>query len=284
MRVRIAEEAGFCFGVQRALDIIARSRDEGKELSTLGPIIHNPQVVESLSRQGIESIDDLSGAKTPYVVVRSHGVPPEVYKEAKRRGTQIIDATCPFVKTAQDVARLLASEGYQVVVVGKEYHPEVMGLVGHAGGRATVVDDPAAVSGVLFSRRIGVLAQTTMRYEIFAEVVSELLRKAREVRAFNTICYTTRRRQESTRELARQVDLMIVVGGRNSSNTTRLYEICADMGVPTYHIEGPEEIDPKWLDKVQEVGITAGASTPPEVVKEVVRHIEEIAKAREGVQ
>jgi len=284
MRIRIAEEAGFCFGVQRALDIIARSRAEGKELATLGPIIHNPQVVESLSRQGIESIDDLSEAKTPYVVVRSHGVPPEVYEEARRRGTQIIDATCPFVKTAQDVARLLASEGYQVVVVGKEYHPEVMGLVGHAGGRATVVDDPAAVSGVLFSRRIGVLAQTTMRYEIFAEVVSELLKKAREVRAFNTICYTTRRRQESTRELARQVDLMMVVGGRNSSNTTRLYEICADMGVPTYHIEGPEEIDPKWLEDVQEVGITAGASTPPDVVKEVVKHIEEIAKARGGVR
>jgi len=284
MRIRIAEEAGFCFGVQRALDIIARSRAEGKELATLGPIIHNPQVVESLSRQGIESIDDLSEAKTPYVVVRSHGVPPEVYEEARRRGTQIIDATCPFVKTAQDVARLLASEGYQVVVVGKEYHPEVMGLVGHAGGRATVVDDPAAVSGVLFSRRIGVLAQTTMRYEIFAEVVSELLKKAREVRAFNTICYTTRRRQESTRELARQVDLMMVVGGRNSSNTTRLYEICADMGVPTYHIEGPEEIDPKWLEDVQEVGITAGASTPPDVVKEVVKHIEEIAKTRGGVR
>ncbi len=284
MRIRIAEEAGFCFGVQRALDIIARSRAEGKELSTLGPIIHNPQVVESLSEQGIESIDDLSEAKTPYVVVRSHGVPPEVYDEARKRGTQIIDATCPFVKTAQDVARLLASEGYQVVVVGKEHHPEVMGLVGHAGGRATVVDDPAAVSEALFSRRIGVLAQTTMRYEIFAEVVSELLKRAREVRAFNTICYTTRRRQESTRELARQVDLMIVVGGKNSSNTTRLYEICADMGVATYHIEGPEEIDPKWLDGVQEVGITAGASTPPDVVKRVVRHIEEIAKTKEGVR
>ncbi|MEO0249260.1 MAG: 4-hydroxy-3-methylbut-2-enyl diphosphate reductase [candidate division WOR-3 bacterium] len=284
MRIRIAEEAGFCFGVQRALDIIARSRAEGKELSTLGPIIHNPQVVESLSEQGIESIEDLSEARTPYVVVRSHGVPPEVYAEAKKRGTQIIDATCPFVKTAQDVARLLASEGYQVVVVGKEYHPEVMGLVGHAGGRATVVDDPTAVSGALFSRRIGVLAQTTMRYEIFAEVVSELLKKAREVRAFNTICYTTRRRQESTRELARQVDLMIVVGGKNSSNTTRLYEICADMGVTTYHIEGPDEIDPKWLDGIKEVGITAGASTPPEVVKEVVKHIEEIARTKEGVR
>ncbi len=284
MRIRIAEEAGFCFGVQRALDIIARSRAEGKELSTLGPIIHNPQVVESLSKQGIESIDGLSEAKTHYVVVRSHGVPPEVYEEARRRGTEIIDATCPFVKTAQDVARLLASEGYQVVVVGKEHHPEVMGLVGHAGGRATVVDDPAAVSGALFSRRIGVLAQTTMRYEIFAEVVSELLKKAREVRAFNTICYTTRRRQESTRELARQVDLMIVVGGKNSSNTTRLYEICADMGVTTYHIEGPEEIDPKWLEGIQEVGITAGASTPPEVVKEVVKQIEKIAKTKEEVR
>jgi len=284
MRIRIAEEAGFCFGVQRALDIIARSRSEGKELSTLGPIIHNPQVVESLSRQGIESIDDLSEAKTPYVVVRSHGVPPEIYEEAKKRGKEIIDATCPFVKTAQDVARLLASEGYQVVVVGKEYHPEVMGLVGHAGGRATVVDDPAAVSGVLFSRRIGVLAQTTMRYEIFAEVVSELLKKAREVRAFNTICYTTRRRQESTRELARQVDLMIVVGGKNSSNTTRLYEICADMGVTTHHIEGPDEIDPNWLEGIQEVGITAGASTPPDVVKEVVAKLEDMARIKEGAK
>ncbi|MGB9590242.1 MAG: 4-hydroxy-3-methylbut-2-enyl diphosphate reductase [Candidatus Hydrothermia bacterium] len=284
MRIRIAEEAGFCFGVQRALDIIARSKAEGKALSTLGPIIHNPQVVESLSRQGIESISDLSEAKTPYVVVRSHGVPPEVYGEAKKRGTQIIDATCPFVKTAQDVARLLASEGYQVVVVGKEYHPEVMGLVGHAGGKATVIDDPAAVPGVLFSRKIGVLAQTTMRYEIFAEVVSELLKKAREVRAFNTICYTTRRRQESTRELASQVDMMIVVGGKNSSNTTRLYEICEDMGVITHHIEGPDEIDPNWLDGVQEVGITAGASTPPDVVKEVVARLEDIARIREGAK
>jgi|YNPNPStandDraft_1061719.scaffolds.fasta_scaffold06154_6 4-hydroxy-3-methylbut-2-enyl diphosphate reductase len=284
MRIRIAEEAGFCFGVQRALDIIARSRSEGKVLSTLGPIIHNSQVVESLSRQGIESVDDLSEAKTPYVVVRSHGVPPEVYEEAKRRGIEIIDATCPFVKTAQDVARLLASEGYQVVVVGKEHHPEVMGLVGHAGGKATVVDDPAAVSGVLFSKKIGVLAQTTMRYEIFAEVVLELLKKARELRAFNTICYTTRRRQESTRELARQVDLMIVVGGKNSSNTTRLYEICVDMGVPSYHIEGPDEIDPKWLEGVKEVGITAGASTPPELVREVVERLEEIAGVKEGTK
>ncbi|MEO0140760.1 MAG: 4-hydroxy-3-methylbut-2-enyl diphosphate reductase [candidate division WOR-3 bacterium] len=283
MRIRIAEEAGFCFGVQRALDIINRAKSEGKKLSTLGPIIHNPQVVEGLAREGIESVDDLSEARTPYVVVRSHGVPPEIYEEAKSRGIEIIDATCPFVKTAQDVAKLLASDGYQVVVVGKEYHPEVLGLVGHAGGKAIVVDEPSALKGLVFSRKVGVLAQTTMRYEIFAEVVSELLRKAREVRAFNTICYTTRRRQESTRELARQVDLMIVVGGRNSSNTTRLYEICEDMGVPTHLIESPDEIDPKWLESVNEVGITAGASTPPEVVEEVVERLQAIGRVKEGI-
>ena len=281
MKIRIADEAGFCFGVQRALDMVQRASQQGKKLSVLGPIIHNPQVVADLENQGIRSVDDLEEVPTPYVVIRSHGVPPEVYQRAESMGLKTLDATCPFVKTAQDVARQLHNDGYQVVVVGKEHHPEVMGLVGHAGGDAVVVDDPKALEGVRFSNKVGVLAQTTMRYEIFAQVVSELLRRCREVRAFNTICYTTRQRQESTRALAKSVDVMIVVGGKNSSNTTRLFEICLDSGVSAYHIETAEEIKAEWFQGANEVGITAGASTPPSLVQKVAEHIRRITQGVE---
>ncbi len=285
MEVKVAQEAGFCFGVQRALDMIERALAEGKKLTTLGPLIHNWHVVRRLAESGApyvdvdEDGDDIGGLrriKTPYVVIRSHGVRPEVFEEARRLGLKIIDATCPFVRTAQEVARQLAEEGYQVVVVGKEGHPEVRGLVGHAGGKAIVVDSPEKLKGMRFARKVGVLAQTTMRPEVFEAVVRALVHKAREVRAFNTVCYTTRRRQEEARRIAAEVDAMVVIGSRRSSNTKRLVEVARSVGTPTYHIESLEELRPEWFKGVKRVGVTAGASTPPELVEEVVRWLKEL--------
>ncbi len=285
MEVKVAQEAGFCFGVQRALDMIERALAEGKELTTLGPLIHNWHVVRRLAERGAPYVDvdsdgdDIGGlrrVRAPWVVIRSHGVRPEVYEEAKKLNLQLIDATCPFVRTAQEVARQLAQEGYQVVVVGKEGHPEVRGLVGHAGGKAIVVDSPEKLEGLRFKRKVGVLAQTTMRPEVFEAVVARLVHMAREVRAFNTVCYTTRRRQEEARRIASEVDAMVVIGSRRSSNTKRLVEVAKGVGTPTYHIESVEELKPEWFKGAKRIGVTAGASTPPELVREVVEWLRKL--------
>lgn len=272
MRVFLAEYSGFCFGVKRAIKIAFQTAKRGHgPVYTYGSLIHNPQAVQELEKKGVKPIRSLSDIRKGTVIIRSHGVPPRIMSEAKSRGITVVDATCPFVRKAQELAFSLGSQGYQVVVVGEADHPEVKGILGHAGDRAIVLDyrdnDPRLR---ITSRKIGVIAQTTLLLDKFQSVISTLLEIATELKIYNTICSATTLRQESTLNLAEEVDLMIVLGGKNSANTSRLAELCRSVGKRTYHIETAKELDPAWFRNSHKLGITAGASTPDWIIEDVI--------------
>lgn len=274
MKVIIADHAGFCFGVKRALDIVMKAAKDGQPLYTLGPLIHNPQVVDKLAEQDVSVIQSISQVQSGRVVLPSHGVPKSVSEEAVKAGLDPIDVACPFVAKVHRQAAKLASDGFTVVVVGDPAHSEVKGILSAAGENAVAVSSPQEAEERAWSGRIGVVSQTTQTGERFAEIVGIIARAASEVRAFNTICYATRDRQDAVMDLAPEVDAMVVVGGRNSANTNRLREICEASGVPTYHIETAEEIDPAWFAGAETIGLTAGASTPDWIINEVNSRLE----------
>ncbi len=274
MKIILAEKAGFCFGVKRAIETAFKAASKGR-VYCLGPLIHNPQEIERLRQEGVETVESLDVlSKGDAVIIRSHGVPPSVLARARDKGLTIIDLTCPFVGKAQRHAALLREEGYQVVVVGEKKHPEVHSILGHAGPDALVVENPEAVAGMQFQQRIGVVAQTTQAYSNFSGVVLKLLELSKELKIFNTICTSTAERQESAQTLAGKADVMIVVGGRNSANTTRLVSLCREEGKQTYHIEVAEEIQSGWLKGAGTVGVTAGASTPDWIIDQVLRRLQ----------
>src|SRR5512147_1211407 len=270
MEIFLADKAGFCFGVKRAINTAYEAAGKGR-IFCFGPLIHNPQEVERLRRAGIETMEDFSTLQPgDSVVIRSHGVPPRVLAEARDKGLTIIDLTCPFVGKAQRDAEALNKEGYQVVVVGEKKHPEVQSILGYAGDDSLVLETADDVDGADLRPRIGVVAQTTQSYSNFSEIVLKLLRLSKELKVFNTICSSTKERQDAARVLASQVDIMLVVGGRNSANTGRLVSVCRQAGKPTYHIEVADEIRPEWFSGVSKVGVTAGASTPDWVLDAVL--------------
>jgi (E)-4-hydroxy-3-methyl-but-2-enyl pyrophosphate reductase len=276
MEIFLADKAGFCFGVKRAINTAYEAAGKGR-VYCLGPLIHNPQEVERLRRAGIETIDDFSMLQPgDSLVIRSHGVPPRVLAEARDRNLTVIDLTCPFVGKAQRDAEALSKEGYQVIVVGEKKHPEVQSILGHAGEDAVVLETVEDVDGMNLRSRLGIVAQTTQSYSNFSEIVLKLLRISKELKVYNTICSSTKERQEAARVLARQVDAMLVVGGRNSANTTRLASVCRQEGKPTHHIEVADEIRPEWLEGVASIGVTAGASTPDWVVEGVLEKLRTI--------
>jgi len=278
MDIFLADKAGFCFGVKRAINTAFEAVDKTR-VYCLGPLIHNPQEVDRLSRAGVSTIDDftvLSPGDT--LIIRSHGVPPHVLSKARDMGLTIIDLTCPFVGKAQRFAEALHKEGYQVIVVGEKKHPEVQSILGYAGENAIVIESADDVGSMKLQGRIGIVAQTTQSYGNFSEIVLTLLRISKELKVFNTICSSTKERQEAARVLARQVDLMLVVGGRNSANTSRLADLCRKEGKPTYHIEVAEEVKPEWLKGVDKVGVTAGASTPDWIVEGVINKLKLIGQ------
>jgi (E)-4-hydroxy-3-methyl-but-2-enyl pyrophosphate reductase len=236
---------------------------------SLGPLIHNPQVVEKLRDVGVRPLRRL-GSKGGILVVRSHGAGPRVLERARQRGYKIIDATCPFVSKAQKNARKLYQMGYKVVIVGEKTHPEVKAIRSHVGHDAIAVESPDQVKGLKFGTRVGIIAQTTIPVDTFAGVVGEISKRAREVLVFNTICIETARRQERARLLAAKVDVLLVVGGRNSANTSRLDRLCRSICTRTHHVETASEIDARWFTKNSTVGIVAGASTPQWLVKNIV--------------
>lgn len=278
----VADHAGACFGVERALqrvdEVLASATTP---VHTLGPLIHNPSVVSSLEGRGASVVSEADLADLPAgdtVVLRTHGVVPAVVDEAEEASLTVVDATCPYVKKVHHAVERLSDEGYSVVVVGEAGHPEVEGILGHGKG-AQVVGDPAEVDGLELGRRVGVVVQTTQNKALLDAVVSRLCERAGEVRVFNTICEATSERQAAAAELAAEADVMVVIGGRNSANTTRLAEICS-AAAPTHHIEAPSELDPAWFDGASVVGVTAGASTPASQIDDVVRSLEAICGAR----
>ncbi len=278
MKVILAKRAGFCFGVKRATHMAFEAAGKGSKTYTLGPIIHSPQVVQKLEEMGVKVVKDLDKTDSGTIIIRSHGVLASEMDEAVQKQLEIVDATCPFVKKAQEHVKRLSETGYGVVVVGDADHPEVQGIVSYGGDKVFVVGSGEEVKQLPKMNKIGVVAQTTQSFENLKNVVSECLLRGGEIRVFNTICDATAVRQEEAKELACQVDCMLVVGGFNSANTRRLAEVCAELQPRTHHIETAAEINPAWFEGVERVGVTAGASTPKWIIDEVMNRIEELNK------
>ncbi|MEN3028071.1 MAG: 4-hydroxy-3-methylbut-2-enyl diphosphate reductase [Aquificaceae bacterium] len=283
VEIVVAEHAGFCFGVKRAINLAEEAVKEsgpGRKVFSLGPLIHNPQEVKRLEDRGLCLLEDeerLEANST--VIVRSHGIPPQKEEELLSKGVRLVDATCPFVKAVHEAVVKLSKEGYFVVLVGEKNHPEVIGTLGYlqvCGGKGVVVESREDLKEVLGKDRVGIVAQTTQNEQFFKEVVGEIALWARELKVINTICNATSERQEDVYNLAPQVDVMIVVGGKNSGNTRRLYEIAKSLNPRSYHIETPKELKRGWFEGAKRVGITAGASTPDWIIKEVVSNIEHL--------
>ena len=278
MKISLAKRAGFCFGVKRATQMAFEAADRGGQTCTLGPIIHSPQVVQRLEELGVKVVSDAEHLEGGTVIIRSHGVASHELEAAVRKEMEIIDATCPFVKKAQEHVKSLSQAGYDVVVVGDADHPEVQGIVSYASGRVFVIGSGDEASRLPKMGKVGVVAQTTQSLDNLRQVVVECLTKGNETRVFNTICDATAVRQEEAKELAKQAECMIVIGGYNSANTRRLAEVCAELQPRTYHIETADQLNPEWFAGVETVGVTAGASTPKWVIDEVLRKIEGIEK------
>jgi 4-hydroxy-3-methylbut-2-enyl diphosphate reductase len=278
MKIILAKRAGFCFGVKRATQMAFEAADKGGTTYTLGPIIHSPQVVQKLDEMGVKVLKTLAEQDSGTIIIRSHGVASEELEEAVRKELEIIDATCPFVKKAQEHVKSLSQAGYDVVVVGDADHPEVQGIVSYAKGKVYVVGSGDEASRLPKMGKIGVVAQTTQSFENLKNVVMECVMRGGEIRVFNTICDATAVRQEEAKELANQVDCMIVIGGYNSANTKRLAEVCTELQPRTHHIETAQQLNPAWFEGVEKVGVTAGASTPKWLIDEVMERIERLEK------
>lgn len=269
--IEVARYAGVCYGVERALGMAEKAADEArKPVNTLGPLIHNPLVVNDLERIGVGTASNVSEVEEGTLIIRAHGVVPSVVEDARTRGLDVLDATCPYVKKVHNAAERLVREGYQLIVVGESGHPEVEGIMGHAGDDAHVVSVPGDLDAIDLSRKVGVVVQTTQTPGALADVVAELSKRTMDLRVINTICSATQERQDSAAELARRVDAMIVVGGKNSGNTRRLAEICTAVCPKTHHIEDASEIEATWFDGVSYIGVTAGASTPASHIERAV--------------
>ena len=276
MRVVRARNAGACYGVQRALDMALEAVEGGGAASTLGPLIHNPQVVADLAARGVRAVEHVEDVHAGSIVIRSHGVTPAVRRAAASRGLPVVDATCPHVARAQKAAAQLGERLGRVVVVGEAGHPEVEGLVAcarEAGAEVFVAACPADLPACL-REPVGVVVQTTQTRAALDAVEAALRTRGVNPEVKNTICSATSQRQEAAAELAGEVDAIVVVGGRNSSNTTRLADICAASCPRTYHIESPDEVDPAWFAGCECVGVTAGASTPEAHIAAVVARLE----------
>jgi 4-hydroxy-3-methylbut-2-en-1-yl diphosphate reductase len=270
LEVTISESAGFCWGVERALELALQAAEDAPgPVRSLGPLIHNPGVIADLERRGVNVVSEAEQASDGTVILRSHGVPREVKDELEATETVVVDATCRFVKSAQEKAAKLHRQGYFVIILGEREHPEVLALRSYAGENSLVVESPADLPEPLPSQRVGVVVQTTQSQEHLAELVRDLAPRARELLVHNTICSATEQRQTAAMAMADDVDAVVVVGGRNSGNTRRLAELCAARQPKTYHVESADELDPAWFEGLKVVGITAGASTPPEQIRAV---------------
>ena len=273
MKIKIAKSAGFCFGVKRAIDLADKTlREKNRKIYTLGPLIHNPQEIKRLEKKGIKPVTSAGRLKNATLILRTHGIPSGLRKRLECRKLTLIDAACPFVKRAQEIVKKLAGSEKRIIIVGERTHPEVVALVSYGKGKCVVVENKQDLKKLKLPGEVSVLSQTTQTPENFKGIVSELKHCGVKVSSFDTICRATIDRQSEASSLARKVDVMIVVGGRNSGNTRRLYQICSGYA-KTHHIETAGQLKKSWFKGVRKVGITAGASTPDWIVKEVLNKI-----------
>jgi 4-hydroxy-3-methylbut-2-enyl diphosphate reductase len=276
MEIKLASSYGFCYGVKRAIKIA----EENPQSSTYGPLIHNHDEIDRLkSNFDVSLARNLQEAKeAKAVVIRTHGIPKNELKELKRDGKKIINATCPFVTTPQQIVEKMSKEGYSIVIFGDENHPEIKGVVSYAedSQNAFVILTPEDIQSLPLKSKVAVVAQTTRKPAEFTKIVAELVLKVKEVRVFNTICNATFENQDAAADLAKEADVMIIIGGKNSSNTKQLHLICQNYCKDSYHIENEKELDNSWFDGKKLCGISAGASTPDWVVQNVIKKIKEL--------
>jgi 4-hydroxy-3-methylbut-2-enyl diphosphate reductase len=282
MNVILANSAGFCFGVKRAVDTVYEKLSSGEKIYTFGPIIHNEEVVSDLEQKGVtvvESVKELKSLEKGTVIIRAHGIPKPVYEDLNELGFGIIDATCPFVLKIHRLVEKYSRDGYGIVIVGNSTHPEVEGIKSWSTDPYTAVistkeDAYAFVKSSFPSKKLCVVSQTTFNYKKFQELVEIILEKGYDkINVLNTICNATEERQAEAAEIAAKVDAMIVVGGKSSSNTQKLFEICKKECKNTYYIQTVQDLITQGFETVDDVGITAGASTPNNIIEEVQKYV-----------
>ena len=277
MEVILAKTAGFCFGVKRAVDTVYKEAGK-KNVYTYGPIIHNSEVVNDLKKKGVEVInsrEELEALEEGTVIIRSHGVAREIYDLIHEKGLELVDATCPFVRKIHKIVEKAGNDGDQVIIVGSEHHPEVQGIKGWCTGEVHIISDAEQFEGIDLNKPTTLVSQTTFNYKKFEDIVDILLKKSYDILVMNTICNATEVRQTEAGTIARNSDAMIVIGGKHSSNTQKLYEICKKECLNTHFIQTLDDLDLNLFQSFRSVGITAGASTPNNIIKEVqsyVRH------------
>ena len=275
--VILAKSAGFCFGVKRAVDTVYEQTGK-KNVYTFGPIIHNEEVVKDLEKKGvfvINTMEELDDITEGTVIIRSHGVSSAVYEALRKKGVEIVDATCPFVLKIHNIVKQESANGKQIVIIGNEKHPEVEGIMGWSKPQVHVVDTVEKAQHLQLDpqREVCIVSQTTFNYNKFKELVEIISEKGYNIIIRNTICNATEERQTEAREIAKRVDAMIVVGGSSSSNTRKLYEICKNECKDTYYIQTLNDLDMTSLGKADCIGITAGASTPNNIIQEVYTNV-----------
>jgi len=274
MEIRLAESYGFCFGVKRAIEIA----EESKNAITFGPLIHNKEEINRLKDNfSVRTAHDMSEiGNEQRVIIRTHGIVKDDLEKLKKSGKEIIDATCPFVTKPQNIVEQMSSEGYKIVIFGDENHPEVKGVKSYSKNGAVITLDTEGLENIAFGSKVAVVSQTTRKVEEFKKIVNYLLERVSEVRVFNTICNATFENQDAAREIAKSSDVVIVIGGKNSSNTKQLLSISKDYCEDSYLVENESELDKSWFDGKKSCGITAGASTPDWIIEKVISKIREI--------
>lgn len=280
MEVRIAENAGFCFGVKRAMNMAwdELENKNGNKVYSLGPLIHNKQAVDKYKEKGLLEMDSLD--KVPNdskLIIRSHGVAEDVYTQSKSKNMDIVDTTCPFVKKIHEIVKEFSNNGYKIIIVGNATHPEIVGINGWCNNEAFVVSSEEEVDNIPFNNddKYCVVSQTTANLEHFDKIVEKINSKTDNLTVKNTICFATKERQLSATDLAKEVDCMVVIGGKHSSNTQKLVNICKNI-VPTFSIETKEELQKDMFEGFKVAGVTAGASTPDWIIDEVIEYLKEI--------
>ncbi len=279
MEIIIAENSGLCYGVKRALRIAKQTRaDKSEKVYTLGDLIHNPQVIADLEKHGIHSAKDLNKINKGSVIIRSHGVSPQIYDFLANKNINIIDATCPIVKKIQRLVSTLSKKEEEIIIVGNKKHPEIKGLIGYSQGKGVIIENEAQARKLPQKIKRAVLVQSTQNIHLFQRIVDIISAKTEELDIHNTICQSTQTRQKSTSELASQVDVLFIIGGKNSSNTHTLYKISKKVLTNTYFIEKATQITPEMLKGASKIGLSGGASTPPKAIKEAVVKIKSSLK------
>ena len=279
MKIELAKSYGFCYGVKRAIDIAEKHPNS----VTFGPLIHNKDEINRLEQKHkvglVENLDD--ALKHDTVIIRTHGITKDRLKTLKREGKKIINATCPYVTTPQNIVESMSKEGYTIVIFGDKNHPEIQGVASYSinPDRTYVILSEDEIIGLALGSKVAVVAQTTRKPEAYQKIVASLVVRVAELRVFNTICNATFENQDAAAELAKRADVMIIIGGKNSSNTKQLHSICKQYLDDCYHIENEGELKSSWFDGKELCGVTAGASTPDWIIQNVIKKIEELSKS-----